>query len=287
VGGVSSSEAFSEGFLQEAAGEGRRSSLRPYRDPNVWLGPDGQVLPFEREEEILDFLQTSRVLSQKTVREGVNQILELLVEKEGVEMHAAWRIVDLSRLRMTMADGTVELNFRDCCLFEVAAYRLGRILGLTCIPPVVRRKIKGREGSLQLWIEGATMEKERKKKGLTPPNPVAWFYQRQTMRLFDSLIYNEDRNLGNLLIDSSWKLWLIDHTRAFRLYEKPKNLESVLHCDRELFERLKQLDRGTLDAELKGLLKGSEIKALLSRRDHIVNHFERRIEARGEAEVLF
>jgi len=37
------------------------------------------------------------------------------------------------------------------------------------------------------------------------------------VRLFDQLIYNTDRNLGNLLIDKSWRLWMIDHTRAFKV----------------------------------------------------------------------
>ena len=39
------------------------------------------------------------------------------------------------------------------------------------------------------------------------------------MRVFDELIANTDRNLGNMLIDRQWKLWLIDHSRAFRLHE--------------------------------------------------------------------
>jgi hypothetical protein len=33
------------------------------------------------------------------------------------------------------------------------------------------------------------------------------------MRAFDQLIYNTDRNLGNLLIDGDWRIWMIDHTR--------------------------------------------------------------------------
>jgi hypothetical protein len=37
------------------------------------------------------------------------------------------------------------------------------------------------------------------------------------MRVFDQLIYNTDRNTGNVLYDTGWRLWGIDHTRAFRV----------------------------------------------------------------------
>ena len=42
------------------------------------------------------------------------------------------------------------------------------------------------------------------------------------VRLFDQLIYNVDRNLGNLVIDKNWTIWMIDHSRAFRLFDKVK-----------------------------------------------------------------
>ena len=40
----------------------------------------------------------------------------------------------------------------------------------------------------------------------------------QMLRLFDQLIANIDRNLGNLLIGNDWTIWAIDHTRAFRTH---------------------------------------------------------------------
>ena len=43
-----------------------------------------------------------------------------------------------------------------------------------------------------------------------------WNAQLHILRVFDELIANTDRNQGNMLIDSRWKLWLIDHSRAFR-----------------------------------------------------------------------
>jgi hypothetical protein len=35
------------------------------------------------------------------------------------------------------------------------------------------------------------------------------------MNMFDLLIFNVDRNLGNVLYDDRHQVWLIDHSRAF------------------------------------------------------------------------
>jgi hypothetical protein len=77
------------------------------------------------------------------------------------------------------------------------------------------------------------------------------------------------RNLQNLLITKDWGLWMIDHTRAFRLHKKviaPKNIE---RCDRKLRARLKELDRAVLRENLLPYVTPMEIDGLLGRRDHI------------------
>ena len=54
------------------------------------------------------------------------------------------------------------------------------------------------------------------KDNIQPPNDQQWQKQVQMMNVFDALIYNTDRNRGNILITPDWRLWMIDHTRAFR-----------------------------------------------------------------------
>ena len=95
------------------------------------------------------------------------------------------------------------------------------------------------------------------------------------VRLFDQLIYNVDRNLGNLLIDKQWRVWMIDHSRAFRLFDKIKTPGNLSRCDRQTFERLKALDLPTLKAPMDDYLTGAEMKALLARRDEIVGLIEK------------
>jgi hypothetical protein len=92
----------------------------------------------------------------------------------------------------------------------------------------------------------------------------------QMVRVFDQLIYNMDRNLGNMLITNGWQIWAIDHTRAFRLHKTLKTPDNVTRCDRRMYERMKQLNKETLQREMGKWLVDWEIDALLARRDRIV-----------------
>ena len=108
------------------------------------------------------------------------------------------------------------------------------------------------------------------------------------VRIFDQLIYNFDRNLGNLLVDSAWRIWMIDHTRAFKIFKELKTPQNLgTHCPRSLLEALRRLDRPALDRAMSGLLIGGQSAGLLARRDRIVAYLEARIAELGEGEVLY
>jgi hypothetical protein len=94
------------------------------------------------------------------------------------------------------------------------------------------------------------------------------------MYLFDELISNTDRNQGNIIYTRDWRLWLIDHTRAFRKNSTLKVPAHVSRCDRQVFEGLKALDREKLKAEVGKQLDDGQIKSLLARRDAIVKKLE-------------
>ena len=131
------------------------------------------------------------------------------------------------------------------------------------------------------------MEKDRHAKKLTAPNPEAWNCQMYCARVFNELVYDTDPNLGNFLIDKNWKLWMVDKSRAFRILPTLKEPKNLVKCDRGLLAAMRKLDEASLTQTMKGLLSKTEIKALLSRRDKIVAHFESLVAQKGEAEVLF
>ena len=254
----------------------------------VFLGPDGQPLPFKSDEEILRFLQEAEVVSLKRIPVGVTDPQEALLEKDGVRARAAYRDFDETYERVQLTDGDFFMNLRDSYLHEAAAYQMARLLGLDSVPPAVARRHSGKMVTLQLWIENALVESERRAEGLQPEGAREFRLQVQTMYLFDELIANVDRNQGNLLFDrDTWKLWMIDHTRGFQRTRDLRGVDKITWCRADLWERLRALQRAEVDRALDRLVGRYEIDALFERRDKLVAHIQGLIDKYGEGAVLF
>ena len=160
------------------------------------------------------------------------------------------------------------------------------MLGLDMVPPTVVRRIEGDLGSLQLWVEGCDTYKR-----LQPKVPQTQQFSRQisSMKMFDNLVFNDDRNAGNFMLDESWNIILIDHSRAFITKNsllKGKN-KLPAQYDRKLFERLQALTREGLEATLGDMLQGGQIKDILKRRDKLLEHQQKLVDERGEVRVMF
>jgi hypothetical protein len=78
-----------------------------------------------------------------------------------------------------------------------------------------------------------------------------------------------------MVITKDWRVWAIDHTRAFRTHNELKTPGVVTRCDRQVFERLKALDRDTLKKAVGPHLDDWQIRAVLARRDAIVARLEK------------
>ena len=113
--------------------------------------------------------------------------------------------------------------------------------------------------------------------------------QVQTMYLFDDLIGNIDRNQGDIVIDSDWKLWMIDHSRSFGIRFEPRHLNEreVFLCERGFWENLQALDEDQIRQRVGDTLTRQEIEAMLERRDLIVGHIQALIAKRTEDAVLY
>jgi len=255
--------------------------------PVVWMGPSGEPLPFKTYAEIEDFLRTAEIVEMEDIPVGVTHPRKVLLEKDGIQAKACFRDVDIFERKAILPNKGVKKNWRDCCMFEVAAYRLSNLLGLDNIPPVVIRKIKDTDGTLQIWLENSTMETDRAKKSINPPNAWRHKMQWQVMRVFDALIYNDDRNAGNILYDADWKVWMIDHTRSFqRISELPKP-NQIRHCEKDLWAKLQKLDEEDVKEMIGEYVKSAELKALFKRHDKLVAYIEDEIAKRGEKQVIF
>jgi hypothetical protein len=231
------------------------------------------------DSEIEQFLLKGEVRRTRGVGKGITGSLRATMEFGSLTHDAHIQIIDEQKREFRSTQGT-EFNFRDSWEFNIAAYKVDRLLGFRLVPVSVERRFRNNRAAYTWWIDDVQMDEgERLKKKLNAPDPVLWNEEMQLVRLFDQLIANTDRNLGNLVITNAWTIWAIDHTRAFRTSDTLKTPGNIARCDRAIFERLKALDKATLKREVGSYLQNWEIDALLKRRDAIVTM----IEGRGPA----
>jgi len=267
---------------------GKAAEPRSDSQPAIrWTDPDGKPLPFRSEEELIAFLSTADVKSEKRLSGGITFPTKLLLEKDGVRADAIFRDVNEESSTPTFGGGRDSLYFRDSYIYEPAAYKLSLMLGLDNVPPATLRKLKNKSGSVQIWVENAMTDNAMKHKNIQPPDPKRWNKQLQMINVFDALIYNTDRNSGNLIITPDWKIWMIDHTRAFRRNPNLQRPDSINQCERGMYQKLKGLDEAAVRAELREYLSSSELDALLKRRTLLVERLDKLIAERGEDKVLY
>lgn len=140
-------------------------------------------------------------------------------------------------------------------------------------------------------------ELDRRRKGIDPPDPDAWGRQLQAVRVFDEFISNTYRDTApplylntvwnNLLITTDWTIWLTDHTGAFRTRQQLQDPDSLVRCPRTVLRRLRALNNELLQQTLRRYLSTQQLDALEVRRVLLVTHFDRLIESKGEADVLY
>jgi hypothetical protein len=261
-------------------------SLSPSREEPV-PRPSGAVGKTDTEREA--FLRDAEVVRTRGAGGGgITRALRATLRRGDAQHDALVQTIDEEKPFVDLGRGR-ELDFRDSYKNNVAAYRLDRLLGLGMVPVTVVRLREGKRASFTWWVDDVLMdERARLAKKLGAPDVERWNRQMWVVRLFDQLIYNADRNLGNLLIDKDWRLWMIDHTRAFKLFTEPKSRENLApQCARGLLQALRRLDHGTLAAATRDLLSEGQVKGLLARRDVIVKHYDDRIRELGEGEVLY
>lgn len=244
--------------------------------------------PTLTKEQIKQFLLTANVVSGKRAEKGITETSRLTLSDGKITHDASFQPTNVEKPRQVLANGTVEMNFTDSYKYNIAAYTLVEMLGIDDMLPVyVERKVKGTTGSLSWWLPVKMDEQDRLKQKIDVPDQDAWNKQMYKILVFDQLIYDKDPNLTNLLISADWKIWRIDFTRAFRLSKDVETPKNLMHCDRQLFEKLKALDGNELADKTKRYLSKDEVKALMARRDKIVAIFQQNISAKGESEVLY
>ena len=225
---------------------------------NIWNG---------RTAEIEAFLRSAKVEKVAEIPIGVTRPKRAHLAAGGPAASFAWK-----PLPPGMRDGYFE-SYKS----EIAAYELDKLLGLNMVPVTVEREVDRETGAAIVWLEGV-----RSWETVLPlPKPATWGHQLARMKMFDDLIGNSDRNKGNLLVDSEWHLFLIDHSRGFVTDLKlPQELQNI---DRRLWERMQGLDETTLRASLGKWLDSRQINSLLRRRDAMKKKIDALVAKNGQS----
>jgi hypothetical protein len=232
------------------------------------------LAPIPADGEIERFLKEADVVSTKSTKKGVTDSLHATLSDGKLTHDAHIQNIDETKREFRTNQG-VEFDFRDSWMFNVAAYKIDRLIGLNMVPPSISRSHRSTPAAFTWWIDDVLMDEGGKVKNkVEAPDSNRYLRQRAMMHVFDELISNVDRNQGNIIYTKDWRLWLIDHTRAFRKNTALKVPARITRCDRQVYEGLKALDRETLKAEVGKQLDDGQIKSLLARRDAIVKKLD-------------
>ena len=243
------------------------------------------------EEQKVDFLQHAKIINSTPEKKGKSSASHLTLSDGTLTHDASFEPVDEKKAQGPGPGGGVELNFRDYWGYDIAGYRIARLLGMDDMVPVyAERKWKGTTGAISWRIPEIQFdEADRYSRKMEVPEAVrdGWNKQMYKVRLLTQLYYDMDDNLTNVLVTKDWKIWRIDFTRAFRLQKDLRSAKDLVQCDRQVLEKLRQLNYDQVLATTKPYLDKDEVKAMMARRDKIVAHFDQLVAQKGESEVLY
>ncbi len=225
-----------------------------------------------------EFMRTAPIVKVEKLDTGITNPKRVTQSRDGVSNDAVFKYED-THPDLQNKDKYISRRYNDSdrYVYDVAAYKVDRLLDWQLVPTAVIAEVEGDEGALSDWVENAINERDRLEKEI-PFSGYCKQYEQYRMRfVFDVLIYNEDRNLTNILwTKNDFMMKFIDHSLAFRSTEKrPKQYAKVpLQVSDLLRGRLQSLNQDELTQELSPYLHPRQIEAILARRDLILKEAE-------------
>jgi len=256
----------------------------------------GQFKPTEiaQREQWEEFLRTAEIVKSEPIGEGVTKPWKLWLKKGDIEKKAAWKDVDER-----------QGDFVDSWKYDIAAYRIDKLIGLNMVPITIEREFRGKKGALSLWADSKYNGLEIIENNI--PIPARALKQTDDMkyitRFWDSLIANDDRTQENYRFTEDWRTIIIDHSRAFR--SNKENMEKLMcgvngikrkddggpyiirRIPRVLFEKVKALDLAGLKQAMGPYLTDQEVEAIIARKPLLVKEIGAMIKEYGEKNVLY
>lgn len=221
-----------------------------------------------------EFMRNAPVVKVESIGTGVTKPKRVTQQRDGVTNDAVFKYHDTNPgMQSKSKYVSRRYNDSDRYVYDVAAYKLDRMLELEMVPTAVLATVEGEEGALSDWVENAINERDRLEREVPFQGFCKQDEQYRLRFVFDILIYNDDRNLTNILwTKDDFMLKFIDHTLAFRSSdERPKQYRKVdLELSDLLRTRLEALNEESLTRELSPYLHPRQIEGILKRRDLIL-----------------
>jgi hypothetical protein len=264
------------------------AALASFAVPRILAGVDE---PNFTEEQKIDFLQHAKIIASKPEKKGKPNASHLTLSDGKVTYDASFQPIDERKAQGPAPGAGIELNFRDYWGYDIAGYRIAKLLGMDDMVPVyTERKWNGTTGAISWRVSDVQSDDaDRFSRKIDVPASVldGWNKQMYNLRVLTQLFYDMDDNLTNVLITKDWKIWRIDFSRAFRLQHDLKNPKDLVQCDREVLAKLRQLSYEQVFDATKPYLTKNEVKALIARRDKMVAYFDELVAQKGESKVLY
>ncbi len=226
------------------------------------------------DADLEDFMRTAPIVDIERIPTGVTKPKRVTQSRDGISNDAAFKYADTDPgLESKEKYISRRHNESDRYIYDVAAYKLDRMLDWQMVPTAVLAEVEGRDGALSDWVENAINERDRLEQEVEFAGYCKQQEQYRLRFVFDILIHNDDRNLTNILwTKNDFMMKFIDHSLAFRSTEKrPKQYRKVnLEVSDLLRAKLETLTEEGLTQELSPYLQSRQIEAILARRDLIL-----------------
>ena len=109
-------------------------------------------------EQMEQFLLNARILGERSAGKGITGS-KRVVMTDGTYTHDAHvQDIDVFKAEYRTHEG-VEKNFRDSYKFNIAAYRLDKMMDLNIVPVCVPREVNGKPAAVDWWVDNVSSTK--------------------------------------------------------------------------------------------------------------------------------
>ena len=228
--------------------------------------------------ELEEYLKTAEIMEVEIDKfEGRTAPWGVVLNDGVISRQAIFKYVD--RPRPTLLP--------DSYHYEIAAYKMSKLLEYPVVPTVVEREIDNTLGSLHLFLEGCFTLSQQQRKGTKPPDSQNFSDALSEIAVFENLVFCE-RNPEDIFIhEGDWKSWRVDFSEAFAPFAELISEDAITRCSKELFHNLQRLEASEIKRVLQSHLNDEEIDALLQRKILVIDKIKLLIGEKGEDTVLF